>query len=312
MIVAGIPAYNEEKTIARVVLLAQKSADIVVVCDDGSKDLTADIARKLGAVVVKHEKNMGYGAAIQTLFEKARALNADLLLTLDADGQHDAREIPKLIQPLMESKADVVVGSRFLHPNNSVPFYRRFGIKVLTKMTTGSGENGRLTDAQCGFRAYNRKAIESLVLDEDGMGISAESLLKIRALGLVVTEVPVNVRYKDLETSSQSPLKHGFGVLSTIIKLIVEERPLVYLGVPGLLLFFLGAFFGLWAVQIYWTYRYVPVNIALASLAFGMVGIFFVFTAITLYAILRAVKRGRAANNGQSLTGSTPLRFQDT
>jgi len=297
MIVVGIPAYNEEKTIAKIVLLAQRYADTVVVCDDGSQDLTADIAKKLGAIVIKHERNIGYGAAIQTLFEKARALNADLLLTLDADGQHETREIPKLIQPILENKADVVVGSRFLKESNNVPLYRRFGIKVLTKMTNGSGETGKLTDAQCGFRAYNRKAIEGLVLDEDGMGVSAESLLKVRALGLVVTEVPVDVHYKDLETSSQSPVKHGLSVISTIIKLVVEERPLVYLGVPGSLLFLLGAFFGLWALQIYWTYRYIPINIALASLAFGMIGIFFIFTAITLYSILRAVKRERTASN---------------
>lgn len=89
MIVAGIPAYNEEKTIAKVILLAQKHVDVVVVCDDGSQDLTADIAQRLGAIVIRHEKNRGYGAAVQALFEKARALNADLLLTLDADGQHD-------------------------------------------------------------------------------------------------------------------------------------------------------------------------------------------------------------------------------
>jgi len=297
MIVVGIPAYNEEKTIAKVILLAQKHADTVIVCDDGSKDLTADIAEKLGAVVIKHEKNTGYGAAIQTLFEKARALNADLLLTLDADGQHEAREIPKLIQPILENKADVVVGSRFLKENNNVPLYRRFGIKVLTKMTNGSGEKGKLTDAQCGFRAYNRKAIKGLILDEDGMGVSAESLLKTRALGLVVTEVPVDVQYKNLETSSQSPVKHGFSVISTIIKMVVEERPLVYLGVPGSLLFLTGAFFGLWALQIYLTYRYIPINIALAALAFGMIGIFFIFTAITLYSILRAVKRERTASN---------------
>ena len=297
MIVVGIPAYNEEKTIAKVILLAQKHADTVIVCDDGSKDLTADIAEKLGAVVIKHEKNTGYGAAIQTLFEKARTLNADLLLTLDADGQHEAREIPKLIQPILENKADVVVGSRFLKENNDVPLYRRFGIKVLTKMTNGSGEKGKLTDAQCGFRAYNRKAIKGLILDEDGMGVSAESLLKTRALGLVVTEVPVDVQYKNLETSSQSPVKHGFSVISTIIKMVVEERPLVYLGVPGSLLFLTGAFFGLWALQIYLTYRYIPINIALAALAFGMIGIFFIFTAITLYSILRAVKRERTASN---------------
>jgi len=291
MIVAGIPAYNEEKTIAKVILLAQRYVDVVVVCDDGSRDFTADIAQRLGAIVIRHEKNMGYGAAIQVLFEKAKTLNADLLLTLDADGQHDAREIPKLIQPLLENKADIVIGSRLLHQNSGMPLYRRFGVKVLTKMTNGSREKGSLTDAQCGFRAYGRKAIESLQLDENGMGVSAEVLLKARTLGLVVTEIPVEVRYKGLETSTHNPLKHGLGVTSTIIRLIVEERPLIYLGLPGIGLLSIGVLFGLWTLQIYATKGYVETNIVLASLAFGLVGLFAFFTSITLYAILRLTQK---------------------
>jgi len=301
MIIAGIPAYNEENSIAKVILLAQKHVDAVVVCDDGSQDLTADIAEKLGAIVVKHEKNMGYGAAIQALFEKARALNADLLLTVDADGQHDAKEIPKLIRPILEKKADVVIGSRFLQQNRDMPLYRRFGIKVLTKMTNRSREKGTLTDAQCGFRAYNRKAIESLVLDEDGMGVSAEVLLKAGANGLVVTEVPVEVQYKGLETSTHHPLKHGLGVISTIIKLVVEERPLLYLGIPGTALLSLGLFFGLWTIQLYYISEphRIATNVALASVSFTLIGIFFVFTAITLYAILRAIKRDRTVTSSR-------------
>ena len=291
MIIAGIPAYNEEKTIAKVILLAQKHVDAVVVCDDGSQDLTADIAQKLGAIVIKHEENMGYGVAIRTLFEKARVLDADMLLTLDADGQHNAREIPKLLQPLLENKADIVIGSRFLQQDNDMPLYRRFGIKVLTKMTNGSRQKDTLTDGQCGFRAYNRKAMESLVLDEEGMGVSAEVLLKARASGLVVTEVPVEVQYRGLETSTHNPLKHGLGVISTIVRMVVEERPLIYLGIPGAALLGLGMFFGLWTLQLYTTHRYIVTNIALAFLTFTMIGIFCVFTAITLYAILRLTKK---------------------
>jgi len=298
MIIAGIPAYNEEKTIAKVILLAQKHVDAVVVCDDGSQDLTAEIAQKLGAIVIKHEKNMGYGAAIQTLFEKARALNADLLLTLDADGQHDARGIPKLIQPILENKADIVIGSRFLQKNSGMPLYRRFGIKVLTSLSNRSRQKGALTDAQCGLRAYNRKAIEDLALNEDGMGVSAEVLLKASAQGLVVTEVPVEVRYEGLETSTHNPFKHGLGVISTIIRLVVEERPLTYLGLPGAVLLFVGAFFGLWTLDAYTKPPYrIITNIALASLFFTLLGVFFIFTAITLYAILRVIKRERATNN---------------
>jgi len=289
MIIAGIPAYNAEKTIARVILLAQKHVDAVVVCDDGSQDLTADIAQKLGAIVIKHDENMGYGAAIQTLFEKARALDADLLLTLDADGQHDAEEIPKLTQPILENKADIIIGSRFLQQNSGMPLYRRFGIKVLTKMTHSSGQKDTLTDAQCGFRAYNRGAIKSLMLEEEGMGVSAEVLLKAKDLGLVVAEVPVEVSYKGLETSTHNPIKHGLGVISTIIRLVVEERPLIYLGIPGVALLFLGMFFGLWTIQLYYIAEphYIATNVALASVAFTLMGIFCVFTAITLYAILR-------------------------
>jgi len=291
MIVVGIPAYNEEKTIAKVILLAQTHADIVVVCDDGSQDMTAEIAQRLGAIVIKHEKNMGYGAAIQALFNKAKTLNADLFLTLDADGQHDALQIPQLIQPILENKADIVIGSRFLQQNIGMPLHRRFGVKILTKMTNSSRQKGALTDAQCGFRAYNRKAIEGLALEEKGMGLSAEVLLKAKASGLVVTEVPVEVRYKGLETSTHNPLKHGLGVISTIIKLVVEERPLFYLGIPGIVLLSIGMFFGFWTLQIYAKAGYVVTNIALASLAFGLTGIFAIFTSITLYAILRLTRK---------------------
>lgn len=289
MIVAGIPAYNEEKDIARVILLALRHVDAVVVCDDGSQDLTAEIAQKLGVAVLRHEKNMGYGAAIQALFEKARELNADLLVTIDADGQHDARQIPRLIQPILENKADIVLGSRFLQQNSDMPFYRRFGIKVLTKMTSGSRQEDTLTDAQCGFRAYNRKAIENLTLEEEGMGVSAEALLKARDLGLMVAEAQVEVHYKGLETSTHNPFKHGLGVISTIIRLVVEERPLIYLGIPGVALLSVGMFFGLWTIQLYYIAEphYIATNVALASVAFTLMGIFCVFTAITLYAILR-------------------------
>jgi len=291
MIVAGIPAYNEEKTIAKVILLAQRHVDVVVVCDDGSRDLTADIAQRLGAIVIRHEKNMGYGAAVQTLFEKAKMLNADLLLTLDADGQHNAREIPKLLQPILDSKADVVIGSRFLGKDSGMPLYRRFGVKVLTKMTNGSKGKNAFTDTQCGFRAYNRKAIEGLILDEKGMGVSAEVLMKARALGLVVTEVPVEVHYKGLETSTHNPMKHGLGVVATIIKLIVEERPLIYLGIPGVALLFVGTLFGLWALQLYVLEGRLITNITLISIAFILVGIFAIFTAITLFAIIRLTQK---------------------
>lgn len=291
MIIAGIPAYNEEKTIARVILLAQKQVDMVVVCDDGSQDMTAEIAQRLGAVVVRHDNNLGYGTAIQSLFEKAKALNADILVTLDADGQHDAKEILMLAQPIMEGKADVAIGSRLLNEAKDMPLYRRFGIKVLTKVANGNRQEQKITDAQCGFRAYNRQVIESLDLREPGMGVSVEILLQARNQGLTIAEVPVEAHYHGLDTSTHNPVKHGLSVLSTIIRLVVEERPLVYLGAPGLMVLFTGILFGLWTLQLYVVEHRIVTNVFLTSIALSLLGIFSLFTAITLFAIIRQRER---------------------
>ena len=290
MIVACIPAYNEEKTIARIILQAQKHADTVIVCDDGSADMTGEIAHRLGAEVIHHEKNLGYGAALQSLFKKAKDINADVIVTIDGDAQHDPAAIPQLINPILEDKVDMVLGSRFLVKNNSVPTYRRFGIKLLTHMSNGSLKN-EVSDAQCGFRAYNKVAVNKLKLSEEGMGISAEILRRAGELGLRVGEVSVQVSYKGVQASTHNPFRHGLSVLSTIIKLIVEERPLLYLGVPGALLIAVGIGFGIWTLQLFTIERRIVTNVALAALGFTVVGVFTLFTAITLYAIVRLVER---------------------
>jgi glycosyltransferase involved in cell wall biosynthesis len=138
-IVVGIPAFNEEQTIARVILEAQKFASKVVVCDDGSTDYTAKISEGLGADVIRHEKNIGYGASIKSLFLRANELNADVFVTLDADGQHEPNEIPLVIKPIVEGAADVVIGSRFVNKNGTIemPLYRQLGAKLITKMVNG-------------------------------------------------------------------------------------------------------------------------------------------------------------------------------
>jgi len=286
LIIAGIPAYNEEKTIARVILQAQKHVDAVVVCDDGSSDLTGEIAHRLGAIVLHHDKNSGYGAAIKTLFRKAREMNSDVMVTLDADGQHNANVIPTLVNPVLDDKADIVIGSRLIQHNDEIPTYRRAAIKILTKLSNGSS-NEKLSDAQSGFRAYGKKAILKLKLAEEGMGVSAEILMKARQNDLRVAEVPIQANYRGLETSTHNPLTHGLSVLGTIIRLVVEERPLLYLGLPGAVILGIGAIFGLLTLQLYSIENRIVTNVALASLAFTLLGFFSLFTAITLYAILR-------------------------
>jgi glycosyltransferase involved in cell wall biosynthesis len=293
-VVVGIPAFNEENTIAKVVLEAQKFANVVVVCDDGSSDMTGAIANRLGAEVVKHERNLGYGAAIKSLFRCARELNADVLVTLDADEQHDPKEIPNVLKPVVDGQADIVVGSRFVgeHDTQEMPMYRRFGVKVISRLVNGSTKNG-VSDAQSGFRAYNRQALERLSIFEAGMGASVEILLEASKHDLKVCEVPSSCKYRNGEaaTSTENPLTHGMGVVMSIIRLIVEERPLTVLGIPGLLCLFAGIAFGVWMLQIYAIEHQIMTNIALASIAFVLISFFMVSTAITLYAISRLSKR---------------------
>jgi glycosyltransferase involved in cell wall biosynthesis len=289
-VVVGIPAFNEEHTIARIILEAQKSADKVIVCDDGSTDYTAKIAESLGADVVRHEKNGGYGASIKSLFLRAHELNADVFVTLDADGQHEPNEIPIVIKPIIEGEADVVIGSRFVDKNGTaeMPLYRQLGAKLITKMVNGSAKNG-VTDSQSGFRAYSHIALDRLSFFEDGMGASVEILLKASKNDLRIVEVPSTCKYNTGEgnTSSEHPVTHGMGVVFSLIRLIVEERPLLFLGVPSLFCLLAGVGFGLWMLQIYAIRQIIETNVALASVAFILIGFFLLSTAITLYAIAR-------------------------
>jgi glycosyltransferase involved in cell wall biosynthesis len=289
-VVVGIPAFNEEQTIARVVLEAQKFANKVIVCDDGSTDLTAKIAQSLGAEVICHIKNGGYGASIRSLFDRAHELNADVFVTLDADGQHEPKEIPIIIKPILDGNADVVIGSRFVKKDGTaeMPLYRQFGAKLITKMVNGSAKNG-VTDSQSGFRAYSRIALDRLNFFEPGMGASVEILLKASKSDLRITEVPSTCKYNTAngDTSSEDPVSHGIGVMWSLIRLIVEERPLLMLGVPSLFFLLAGVGFGVWMMQNYAVTHIIETNIALASIAFILIGFFMLSTAITLYAIAR-------------------------
>jgi hypothetical protein len=291
-VVVGIPAFNEEKTIAKVVFQSQQYADKVVVCDDGGTDLTGEIARKLGADVVRHEKNLGYGAAIQTLFRRARELDADVLVTLDGDGQHDPRDIPNVVEPIKNGAADIAVGSRFVDERlkSVMPWYRRAGIKFISRLVNNNTKQG-VGDAQSGFRAYSGKCLDKLVVTEDGMGASVEILMSARKNGLRIQEVPATCYYGADLKHVHNPVRHGANVLMSIVKLVVEDRPLLFLGVPAILCLTAGAFFGVWMLQLYGAEHRIVTNVALASIAFVLIGLFALFTALTLYAISRLLEK---------------------
>ena len=155
MIVVVIPAYNEERTIAKVVLQAKRHVDLVMVIDDGSVDMTGDIARGLGAKVLRNEVNLGKGEALRRVFKETLTLKPEVTVALDADGQHDPDEIPKLVKPIVDGEADVVVGSRYVEgASTDAPTYRKMGLRVIEGLGR-SAIKVPIRDTQSGFRAYS-------------------------------------------------------------------------------------------------------------------------------------------------------------
>lgn len=291
LIVAVIPAYNEEATMAKVVLQAQRYVDRVIVCDDGSADMTGEIARALGAIVLKHKMNLGKGVALRTLFAKAREIDADIIVTLDADGQHDAGEIPLLVKAMRTCHADIVVGSRFIggNNNNNIPRSRILGNRFLSMLT-----DGRVADTQSGFRVYNKAAIDSLVPMETGMGVDSELLIKAREMGLRVVEVPIKVTYDVPRSSKHNAVHQAEQVILSIAKYCLTRRPLFFFGLPGLTMLFVA--FGLWIglFQILNQMGQIVADIALDAIAATIIGFTLVITAI-LMSMLTNVTRGTSS-----------------
>jgi len=237
-----IPAYNEEIKINDVVKKSLPHADKVIVCDDGSTDDTAALAKKAGAVVISHEKNQGYGAAISTLFDYCRKNNVEIMVTLDGDGQHNPDQIPDLINVILKHKVDVVIGSRSLKDDKNLPSYRKTGIKIITS-TINSATNLKVTDSQSGFRAYSKEAIDLIHPTESGMAVSTEILVKISNNGLSMAEVPITVSYIG-DTSTEHPVTHGTHVIGSTLKYVSIKHPMYFYGLPGVLLFISGLIMG--------------------------------------------------------------------
>ena len=290
-ITVGIPAYNEEKNIAKIIVKLKKTVDQILVCDDGSTDSTCAIAESLGVTVIKHPRNSGYGNAIRSIFLKAREINADVLVTIDADGQHKVEDINKIIKPIADGQADISIGSRFLTEDDNTPSYRKFGVKVITKVTNSSLSE-KVTDAQSGFRAYKNKVLQSLTPSDSGMGISTEILIKSSNLGLKIAEVPTVIQYEG-DTSTQNPVSHGTEVLMSTLKYISIERPLRFYGIPSFIFFVIGLTFTFSSIQYYTEIGRLNPNITLIAVGSLLIGIILIVTAILLYSLVSVVREGK-------------------
>ena len=284
----GIPAYNEEKNIATIITKLKKITDSIIVCDDGSDDLTAEIARDLGVIVVTHERNLGYGAAIKTIFQKSKEIDCDVLVTFDADGQHRVEDIESVINPIKNNDSDIVVGSRFLNNENDIPNYRKLGIKVITQVTNASIKK-QLTDSQSGFRAYNKQVINDITPSDSGMGVSTEILIKASRNNFRISEVPIKILYEG-DTSTHNPVSHGTSVLMSTIKFTSIEHPLKFYGLPSVIFFVIGITFTYFSVQYYTEIGRLNTNLVLIAGASLVIAVILIIAAILLYSLVSVVR----------------------
>lgn len=291
-VTVGIPAYNEEKHIAAIILKLQKIADKIIVCNDGSSDLTGLIAEKMGAIVINQPKNLGYGAAIRSLFLKASELNSDVLVTFDADGQHRVEDIEKVLEPIKKDEADIVIGSRFLNQNSNIPKYREFGIKTITGIANISTDI-KVSDSQSGFRAYNNKVLKEIIPSDYGMGVSTEILIKANNKKFRISEVPITILYEG-DTSTHNPVSHGASVVLSTMKFISIEHPLKFYGIPGIIFLAIGLFFVVWTIQVFTETRQIITNIALIGVGSTLIGTILIVTSIMLFSLVNVVRERRS------------------
>ena len=288
-ITVGIPAYNEEKNIASIIEKLSEIADTIIVCNDGSSDRTGKIAEKMGAVVINHERNLGYGAGIRSLFLRARELGSDVLVTLDSDGQHRVEDVLPVVEPIKKNQADIVIGSRFLEgEQENIPKYRKAGIKMITKLANTSLEEN-ITDSQSGFRAYSKTTLSEITPSEHGMGVSNEILMKSSKKGFKIVEVPIIVSYEG-ETSTHNPVSHGASVTFSTLKFISIEHPLQFYGIPGSIFLAIGLFFTIMTIQGFTETRQILLSTAVIGVGTIIFGTVLLMTSIILYSVVNLVR----------------------
>lgn len=281
-VVAIIPAHNEERFIGSVVLMTRRFADMVIVVDDGSSDATAEVAAAAGARVLRHQQNQGKAQALNTAFQAARETTAQVVVTLDADGQHRPDELETVVAPVLRGEADVVIGSRYLAHTCQVPRHRVWGHRFFNWLTqTTSGV--RATDSQSGYRAFSPRAVSYADFHSQGFSVEAEMQFIAGQQALRVVEVPVNMCYSD--RPKRPVMQQGLHVLGGVLKLTGQYRPLMYFGLPGLCLFLGGVSWGLVVAERFSQTRQLAVGYALICVLLSVMGLMMTSTAFTLHSM---------------------------
>ena len=279
---ACIPAYNEENNIKKTIRDVAKFVDQIIVYDDGSNDNTVSEAENAGAYVIKNQNNLGKGAALKELFKFAKLTNVDIMVTIDADGQFVADEIPKLLKPVAEQKSDIVVGYRF-DDKTEMPKYRKIGNEFLDKITNLAEDLG-VRDTQSGFRSYSKKAINAISFTTDGFGADSEILISAAKNNLKITEEKVTVIYNTgSKTSTKNPISHTNEVVASVVKQIAITHPLKYLGIPGGILILIGIMFGMNLLTVFNETGYFSIPVTTIMLVTLIIGTMMSLMSVLLY-----------------------------
>jgi len=285
-IVVCIPAYNEEKTIAKLIVDIKKYSDKIIVIDDGSTDYTSKIVKEMGVKLIQHQKNLGKGAALRNGFAEAMTYSPDVVVTIDADGQHNPSAIPKLIEPIINGNADVVIGSR--SDKTKMPKYRKIGLKAINFLNRKASKS-KIKDFQSGFRAYSNKSFK-VVAQETFQDYAAEfeQLESLSRKGFEIEEVPVEFRYEGLDkTSSKNFLTHGGELILASLFMIISRRPILYLALPGTIMLLVGLFYGFYALFLFNVDRYFSIPMSVLAVFLLIIGTLFLLSSMFIYVIAK-------------------------
>jgi len=293
-VIAIIPAYNESNNISQLINETSKYVDFIIVVDDGSIDNTFEKASSFSNVkVLRNSKNRGKGASLRKGMLEGMKHKPDIIVTLDADGQHDPADIPKIIEPIKEELADMVIGSRYnSNSTNEVPLVRGIGLSVINALNK-SLVNVNVKDTQSGFRAYS-KSVFGTISDYESLGYGAETeqLSQVEIYGYNIVEVPITIKYKGLKnTSKKNPLLHGFNILSTIFKIAVEKRPLLFFGLGGIILITLSIIPLVDMMSLFNQTRYFSIPLAIIVLGLVFIGSLLIVISMVLYVLKRIRQR---------------------
>ena len=284
-----LPALNEEKHIRSVLGNLPKTLEKVssvefLVVNDGSTDKTEAIATEAGAHVISHNQNLGVGSAFHSAVQYALENFADILVSIDADGQFDPQEIPALIAPILENQADMVIGNRFSsgRPQN-MPKIKYWGNQQIAKVLGFVGDQ-KYQDVSCGFRAYNREALLHLNLFGN-FTYTHESILSLLYQKMRIVEVPIVVKYHNDRKSrvANSISAYAFQTSKIIFRILLDYKPMRVFGAFAGLMFLIGIVFEVLLFGHYFLYgAFTPYK------SFGFIGLgFLIFgTLVFLVALI--------------------------